>query len=114
MTGARFVCCDEGRRSALLALPSPPTLSGIDYVEVFAGATTADPTTIVVTLVREMATPPADLTIANFRLTGGTRFPAPALSPVVTITPGGGTAASYTLTIPGGSLSSRSVESRTR
>lgn len=102
MTGARFVCCDEGRRSALLQLPSPPALSGIDYVEVFAGATTADPTTLIVHLVRPMPLPAANLTAANFRLTGGIRFPAPPLSPAIIISPGGGTAASYTLTIPGG------------
>jgi hypothetical protein len=101
MTGARFVCCDARRRSALLQ-PAFAAWSGIDYVELFPGATTADPTTIVVTLVRAMPMPPADLTIANFRLTGGTRHPAPPLEPGVGIAPGGGMAATYTLTIAGG------------
>ncbi|MBO9713893.1 putative baseplate assembly protein [Sphingomonas sp.] len=105
MTGARFLCCDEGRRAALLALPSPAKYSGIDYVEVHAGATVADPTTIVVTLVREMPDNVSKLGVANFRLTGGTRFPAPALSPTIAYDPGSAPnlIASYTLTIPGGS-----------
>jgi len=101
MTGARFVCCDEGRRSVLLQ-PKFAAWSGIDYVEVRAGATTADPTTITITLVRAMPPATASLTIGNFRLTGGTRFAPPPLSPMVTLGMSGTKVASYTLTIPGG------------
>ena len=99
MSGALYQCCEEGRRAALLA--GPKTLTGIDYVEVFAGATTLDPTTIVVTLVKPVDLPLGQLTADNFRLTGGVRLPAPPLSPVVTMAPGGTTVARYTLTIAG-------------
>jgi hypothetical protein len=99
MSGAVYQCCEQGRRAALLA--GPATLTGIDFVEVFAGPTTLDPTTIVITLVKPIDLPLGELTAANFRLTGGVRLPAPPLSPVVTMAPGGGTVATYTLTVPG-------------
>lgn len=100
MSPERYVCCEERRRSELAA--SPVAYSGIDYIEVLAGATTADPTYIDIVLVKPMPLPGAALAGENIRLTGGVRFPAPKVDPVVVPSPGGMEAARYRLTIAGG------------
>ncbi len=46
MSADRYLCCDERRRAALLDPAAPANLSGIDYIDVLAGATTALPTVI--------------------------------------------------------------------
>jgi hypothetical protein len=100
MSGDRYVCCDEQRRVRLTASASAP--SGIDYIEVEAGATTSDPTTIRIVLVKALPLPASALTAANFVLTGGVRFPPPRISPSVVMQPGGATVERYVLTIAGG------------
>ncbi|MFJ5776182.1 baseplate J/gp47 family protein [Streptomyces sp. NPDC093094] len=101
MTGARYHCCDERRRAALAA-SGPPGVSGIDYLEVHRGATVADPTLIDIVLVKPLPLPDAALTGDNIALTGGVRFPAPAVEPVVGAAPGGTEVSRYTVTVPGG------------
>lgn len=103
MSAVRYRCCDERRRALLAAPSAPANVTGIDYIEVHAGATIADPTTIDVVLVKPLslaAVPGAALTAANFSLTGGVRFPPPAISNVA-VQPGGTTVERYVLTIPG-------------
>ena len=75
MTIDRYQCCDERRRTEL----SNPAVqfTGIDYVEVRGGPDLVDPIFIDVYLVKPAPAASPALTIANFRLTGGTRFPAP-------------------------------------
>ena len=51
MSVDRYVCCDERRRAELTGPSAPPDVSGIDYIEVDAGATTLDPTFIDIVLV---------------------------------------------------------------
>jgi len=98
-TGARYICCDEGRRRALLR--GPAGLSGIDYVEVRAGLSTEDPTIITITLVKPL--PPRSISLLNVQLTGGTRYPPPPLLPEIVEKGGGDGVSQYTLTVPGGS-----------
>jgi Baseplate J-like protein len=100
MSADRYICCDERRRAALLAAPAIPELSGIDYIEVRAGDPTSDPTFIDIVLVRPLA-PAAVLTGANIALSGGIRFPAPKVDPVVATTLSGGNIVSYTVRIAG-------------
>jgi hypothetical protein len=100
MSGARYVCCEEGRRRALL--DGPPDLTGIDFVEVHAGPTTADPTTLVITLVKPVTVAVGTITRDNIRLTGGARFPAPPIDPTVVHTKSAGLVTGYVLTIAGG------------
>jgi hypothetical protein len=100
--GARYVCCDEQRRARLAAPEADPGVSGIDYVEVRPGATVADPTEIDIVLVKPLPLPAAALTGADIRLTGGVRFPAPTVAPDVVELSGGGSVATYRVTIPGG------------
>jgi hypothetical protein len=102
VVGARYVCCDERRRAAWLGPNAPAGFSGIDYVEVRVGATVADPTEIDIVLVKPLALPGAALTGANVRLTGGVRFPAPRVAADVAELPGGGSVATYRVTVPGG------------
>jgi hypothetical protein len=98
----RYVCCDE-RRRALLADPTKaPGISGIDYLEVQQGNPVSAPTVITLVLVKPLALPAAQLTGDNIRITGGVRFPAPLVDPVVQALPGAGTVSSYVVTIPGG------------
>jgi hypothetical protein len=99
--GDRYVCCDERRRALLAAPGTPPNISGIDYIEVHAGATTADPTTIDIVLVKALTLPAAALSGANIELTGGVRFPAPKIDPTIVAVPGGGSVEKYQVTIPG-------------
>lgn len=101
MSADRYVCCDERRRALLAAPGAPANVSGIDYIEVAAGATTADPTTIDIVLVKPLPQPAAALTGANIAITGGVRFPAPKIDPSVVELPGGASVASYRVTIPG-------------
>ena len=102
MSVDRYRCCDERRRTLLAATTAPPKVSGIDYIEVHAGATTAAPTEIHVVLVKPLKLPAAALTAANISLTGGVRFPAPAIDPAIVAQPGGGTVDRYVITVPGG------------
>lgn len=101
MSAARYICCDERRRELILAPSAPANISGIDYIEVNAGATTADPTTIDIFLVKALALPGAALTGDNIELTGGVRFPAPKVDPNVVEVPGGATVEQYTVSILG-------------
>ncbi|WP_033824649.1 baseplate J/gp47 family protein [Kitasatospora sp. MBT63] len=101
MTGARYHCRDERRRSALAA-SGQPDMSGIDYLEVHRGGTTADPTRIDIVLVKPLPLPLAALTGDRIALTGGVRFPAPRVDPIVAATPGGSEVSRYTVTVPGG------------
>ncbi|HEX8655344.1 MAG TPA: baseplate J/gp47 family protein [Allosphingosinicella sp.] len=105
---ARYLCCDEHRRSALADPAAPPGLSGIDYVEVAAGATTADPTLIDIVLVKPLPLAAAPLTGTNIAITGGVRFAAPRVDANVvamlgaTASPPGGSVDRYRVTVPGG------------
>lgn len=105
---ARYLCCDEQRRSALADPAAPAGLSGIDYVEVAAGATTADPTRIDIVLVKPLPLPAAALAGANIAITGGVRFAAPSVAANVAAmlgaapSPPGGSVDRYRVTIPGG------------
>ncbi|HEX4848258.1 MAG TPA: hypothetical protein VFV30_08940 [Novosphingobium sp.] len=85
MNTDRYLCCDEQRRT-LLAAPGVP-FTGIDYVEVRTGTSLADPVFIDIYLVKPMPLAAAALTTANFRLTGGTRFPAPTRFKLLTPLP---------------------------
>jgi hypothetical protein len=100
----RYVCCDERRRALLAA--GPADKSGIDYIEVNSGPTTADPTKIRIVLVKPLALPMAALTADNVVLTGGVRYPAPKINPAIAVVPGpvAGTVAEYVVTIPGNQL----------
>src|SRR5258708_27572475 len=98
MSADRYVCCDEQRRTQLAKLAPPAKFSGIDFIEVNAGPTTADPTIIRIVLVNPL-TAPAVLSGDNIKITGGVRFPPPKTDPNVTAAPG---PATYSLTIPGG------------
>lgn len=104
----RYHCCDEQRRAALADPGAPAGLSGIDYVEVTAGATTADPTRIDIVLVKPLPLPGAALSGANIAITGGVRFAAPMVSPNVVEmlggapSPPGGSVDRYRVTVPGG------------
>jgi hypothetical protein len=102
MTADRYICCDERRRAALAAPGAPPGISGIDYVEVQAGATTADPTTIDIVLVKPLPLPMAQLAAANIAITGGVRFPAPQILAAIAHIPAAGPVERYRLTVPGG------------
>jgi hypothetical protein len=108
MTGARYLCCDERRRAALADPAAPAGISGIDYLEVTAGATMADPTLIDIVLVKPLPLAVAALTGGNIRITGGVRFPAPAVDPNVAELLGtapsapGGQVDRYRITVPGG------------
>ncbi|MFG2106457.1 putative baseplate assembly protein [Micromonospora chersina] len=102
MTGARYACCDERRRAALAAPGAPAAVSGIDYLEVRQGALVSDPTEIDIVLVKPLPLPAAALNGSNIRITGGVRFPAPTVAPLVQDIPGGGTVSTYRVTIPGG------------
>jgi hypothetical protein len=101
MSADRYRCCDERRRALLASAGAPANVSGMDYIEVQAGATTALPTMIRVVLVKPLPLPAAALTGANISLTGGVRFAAPAIDPVVVAQPGGSTVSSYEITVPG-------------
>jgi len=101
MTGARYVCCDD-RRRALLRDAGPADVSGIDYLEVRRGATTADPTEIDVVLVKPLGLPAAAITGDNVVITGGVRFPPPRVKRDVGTFPAGPQAAGYTITVPAG------------
>lgn len=103
MSGARYICCDEQRRADLLS-SGPAGMSGIDYVEVEAGATTADPTIIEIVLVKPWPLPSAALTGVNISITGGVRFRPPTIAPTVELVPAAGPVASYKVTIPGNQL----------
>lgn len=102
MSADRYICCDERRRAALAAPGAPAGISGIDYVEVQAGATTADPTTIDIVLVKPLPLPLAQLSAANILLTGGVRYPAPQVLAAIAHIPAAGPVERYRLTIPGG------------
>ncbi len=101
MTADRYICCDERRRAALAAPGAPANISGIDYIEVEAGATTADPTFIDIVLVKPLPLPLAALAGANIAISGGVRFPAPAVDPAVGEIPPAGPVERYRVTIPG-------------
>lgn len=101
MSADRYICCDERRRAALLAAVPPPELSGIDYIEVTAGDPTSNPTFIEIVLVKPLPLPLAALTGANFAISGGVRFAAPKVDPVVEMIPAAGPVERYKLTIPG-------------
>jgi hypothetical protein len=94
----RYTCCDERRRALLAAATTTPAISGIDYLEVRQG----NPTEIDIVLVRPLPLPLAQLTGANIRITGGVRFPAPIVDPVVESLPGAGTVQMYRLRVGGG------------
>src|SRR5262245_21499544 len=96
MSVDRYLCCDEQRRTQLAKLTPPAKFSGIDFIEVDAGATTADPTVIRIVLVNPL-TGPATLTGSNIKITGGVRFHPPKIDPNVT-----GGPLTYRVTIPGG------------
>lgn len=102
MSVDRYVCCDERRRALLAAASAPAGVSGIDYIEVHTGALTSDPVTIDIFLVKPLPLPAAALTDANIMLTGGVRFVAPRIDPTIVASPGGGSVASYRITISGG------------
>ena len=112
---ARYLCCDENRRSALADPAAPAGLSGIDYIEVDAGATTADPTLIDIVLVKPLALPAAALSGSNVAITGGVRFAAPTVHPDVVEmlgaapSPPGGSVDRYRVTVPGGQLTDYST-----
>jgi hypothetical protein len=101
MSADRYICCDERRRAALAAAGAPPNISGIDYVEVAAGATTADPTFIDIVLVKPLPLPMAALGGANIAISGGVRFAAPKVAPIVAMIPAAGSVQRYRLTIAG-------------
>jgi hypothetical protein len=102
MSADRYICCDERRRALLLAPEAPAEFSGIDYIEVEQGATTADPTIIDIVLVKPLPLPAAVLTGANIALTGGVRFRTPQIDPAVQALPGGGSVERYRIVVPGG------------
>ncbi|MFU8874984.1 putative baseplate assembly protein [Micromonospora sp. SL4-19] len=102
MTGARYACCDERRRAKLAGPDAPPDCSGIDYLEVRQGALVSDPTEIDIVLVKPLPLPAAALDGSNIRITGGVRFPAPAVAPSVQEIPGGASVSTYRVTVPGG------------
>ncbi len=99
MIGARYTCCDSGRRAAVAAAEG---LTGIDYVEVAVGRTVADPTEIRVRLVSPLPLPGPALTGQNFAITGGVRFPAPVVAPAVETLKNQQSVLGYRLTLPGG------------
>ena len=101
MTIARIICCDPQRRAALLAPDAPADISGIDYVEVHAGATTADPTILEVVLVKPLPLPLGRITPDNLRLTGGVRFAPPRASAPVEHDPDAGSVSRWRITLPG-------------
>lgn len=103
MSADRYLCCSEQRRAEL---KQAPALSGIDYLEVRAGATTADPTLIDIFLVNSLPMATATLTAANFRITGGVRYPPPAS---FSLAPLADPVAKYQLVIPGGQPTDFSV-----
>jgi hypothetical protein len=100
MSADRYVCCDERRRAALAEPTAPVNVSGIDYIEVDQGATTADPTSIDIVLVKPLPLPLAKLLPANIAIEGGVRFAAPQVS-AVTMIPAVGQVGRYRLTIAG-------------
>lgn len=104
MTADRYVCGDERRRALLAGAGAPPNVSGIDYIEVTTGATTADPVFIDIFLVKPLPLPLGALDGGQIALTGGVRFAAPKVDPVVAAAPGGASVARYRVTIPGGQL----------
>lgn len=104
MSGDRYICCDRQRRAALLDPAAPPNLSGIDYIEVLAGATTADPTVIQIILVKPLPRPLAALAGANISITGGVRFAAPMVADDIEMDPAAGPVERYRVTIPGNQL----------
>lgn len=99
MTGARYICCEARRRAALAAAPAG--ISGIDYIEVSAGATTADPTVIEIVLVRPLPLPAAALTGDNIAIHGGIRYAPPQVAPDVEEITGPGGVEGYRVTVPG-------------
>ncbi|HYJ29171.1 MAG TPA: baseplate J/gp47 family protein [Allosphingosinicella sp.] len=105
---ARYLCCDEHRRAALANPTAPAGLSGIDYIEVTAGATTADPTLIDIVLVKPLSLPAAALAGANIAITGGVRFAAPRVDANIVemlgamTSPPGGPVDRYRVTVAGG------------
>ena len=111
MSADRYICCDERRRALMLAPGAPATISGIDYIEVEQGATTADPTTIDIFLVKPLALPAAALTGANIALTGGVRYRTPKIDPNVQALPGGGSVERYRVVVTGGQLTDFSTYS---
>lgn len=104
MNPDRYICCDERRRVALLAAGAPANVSGIDYVEVLAGETTADPTFIDVFLVKPLPLPLAQISAGNVRLTGGVRYRPPVVIDPIAHQPGGGTVSRWRIVIPGNQL----------
>lgn len=102
MSADRYICCDERRRAALLAAGAPANLSGIDYIEVSAGDPTSNPTFIDIVLVKPLPLPlPTPLTGANIAISGGVRFAAPTVDPVVQMIPAVGAVERFKVTIPG-------------
>ncbi len=99
MSGARYVCCDEGRRRALKARPD---LTGIDFAEVAAGATVALPSLITLVLVNPLPPVQASITTANIRITGGVRFAPPRPQAVANQLDGNGNVSAWVVTIAGG------------
>jgi hypothetical protein len=85
MSAERYICCDEERRTRLAV--SGLALTGIDYIEVRAGATVNNPTFIDIYLVKDQPVADPALTKDNFRLSGGTRFPVPALFDLEPVSP---------------------------
>lgn len=104
MTADRYICCDERRRAELLGPGAPADVSGIDYVEVLAGATTADPSYIEIYLVKPLPLPLASITGDNIRLSGGVRYRTPLVANVVDHQPGGGSVSHWRVEIPGNQL----------
>ncbi|GAM03483.1 hypothetical protein [Novosphingobium sp. MBES04] len=80
---------------------APADISGIDYVEVHAGATTADPTILEVVLVKPLPLPLGRITPDNLRLTGGVRFAPPRASAPVEHDPDAGSVSRWRITLPG-------------
>lgn len=78
MSADRYICCDDRRRTLLSQPPANASFTGIDYIEIRAGETTLLPSFIDVMLVNPLPAGAPALTTANFRLTGGVRYPAPA------------------------------------
>jgi len=103
----RYVCCDDQRRAELTS--SAANLSGIDYLEVDAGATTNDPTFIDVVLVKPLPVAVAAITADNVHLEGGVRYPAPKVDPTVETLPPGPTVERYRITVPAGELTDFSL-----
>ncbi|MFB6608713.1 baseplate J/gp47 family protein [Agromyces sp. NPDC056379] len=98
----RYDCCDDRRRELLAAPTAPAGISGIDYIEVRQGNPVSQPTEIDVVLVKPLPLPAAALTGDNIRISGGVRFGAPHVDPLVEALPGPASVERYRVVIPGG------------